>query len=94
MKEGLKTAGLVIISTICCLGLILPVFMDRDIKDEDNGQCQIRMIPYDDMRKVKSVHDYTLIKITDSKYPYLVFAKNCDNQIRIHSDFIMKEEKE
>lgn len=96
MKRLDVMAGLIVLFTIS-LGLILPNFVNKDINDkmiEDNGQCHFRVFPYDQTTRIKYLTGYTLIKITDSKYPYFVFAKNCDNQIRIHSDFIMKKEKE
>ena len=88
MKRLDVMAGLIVLFTIG-LGLILPNFVNKDINDkmiEDNGQCHFRVFPYDQTTRIKY--------LTDSKYPYFVFAKNCDNQIRIHSDFIMEKEKE
>lgn len=85
------------------LGLVAPNFIGTNINvnADDNtfeysSQCFVKALTYDSAKQINRHlnNGYTLIKITDSKYPYFVLAKNCDNQIRIHSDFIKKEEKD
>lgn len=64
------------------------------------NKCQIRLVKGNSLTAEIYINEYLaqgydLIKISKVKcFTQFIFAKNCDNQIRIHSDFIMKEEKE
>lgn len=72
------------------LGLIAPNFIGTNVNADDkvvecNNQCSIKAFVFDDMKQINRHlnNGYTLIKITDSKYPFYIFAKNCTNQINL-----------